>query len=37
MEKKLINFNLEKNYNKPIVDHKIARELALAAFKELKK
>ena len=37
MEKKLINFNLERNYYKPIVDHKIARELALAAFKELKK
>ncbi|MAW01765.1 MAG: deoxyribodipyrimidine photolyase [Candidatus Pelagibacter sp.] len=33
---KKINFDIERDYYKPIVDHKMARDKALIAFKELK-
>ena len=33
---KKIGFVLERDYYKPIVDHKIARNQALAAFKKLR-
>jgi len=33
---KKIGFVLERDYYKPIVDHKIARNEALAAFKKLR-
>ena len=33
---KNIGFVLERDYYKPIVDHKIARNEALAAFKKLR-
>ena len=36
-DKKLKNFELGKNYPMPIVNHKEAREAALAAFKKIKK
>ncbi len=36
-ESEKINFNLEKDYTKPIVKHEEARKLALQAFADLKK